>query len=65
MKKGNLIDQLRSTGGFWKEQRRRHLEVTLRHSWILKKELEEMNETESDKFDELKPSETEEMITQS
>ena len=59
-----MIDELRYTGGFWKEQRRRHLENSLRHSWIIKKELDELNETESKKSDELKPSESEEMITQ-
>ena len=64
VKKGNLIDQLRTTGGFWKEQRRRHLERSLRHSRILKQELEKMNETESVEFDEFKPNATEVMITQ-
>jgi hypothetical protein len=56
---GNLIDQLRSSGGFWKEQRRRHLELSMRHSKIIKLELDKMNETEADKFGEFKPNETE------
>ena len=64
MKKGNLIDQLRSTGGFWKEQRRRHIELTLRHSSILKQELEKMDETESDNLEDFQQNETETTITQ-
>ena len=39
---GNMVDQLRISGGFCKEQRRRHIECLLRHSAKLKRELDEM-----------------------
>jgi hypothetical protein len=44
VKIGNAIDQLRYSGGFWKEQRRRYLEKLLRRSSNLKKEWEQMEE---------------------
>ena len=36
-----MIDNLQVSGGYWKEQRRRHLECLIRHSSKIKKELEE------------------------
>ena len=48
MRIGNLIDHLRITGGFWKEQRRRRLECFVRHSEKIKKELEQMELADTD-----------------
>ena len=45
VKIGNIVDQLRITGGFWKEQRRRHLHCVLLHSTKLKQEIEHMGNT--------------------
>lgn len=62
--KENLIDQLRWTGGFWKEQRRRHLERSMRHAAIIKAELDKLNETELDKLEEFQTNETGENTNQ-
>jgi bifunctional DNA-binding transcriptional regulator/antitoxin component of YhaV-PrlF toxin-antitoxin module len=51
--KGNLIDKLRVSGGYWKEQRRRYLKQIFLHSLRTKKELEEMEKIETEKFEEL------------
>ena len=51
--KGNLIDQLRVSGGYWKEQRRRYLKQIFRHSIRTKKELEDMEKIEPKKYEEL------------
>ena len=44
---GNLIDQLKISGGYWKEQRRRRIECFLRHSAKQKKELDQMEADET------------------
>ena len=46
VKSGNLIDQLRISGGYWKEQRRRSLESFVRQHERIKQELEEMEQAE-------------------
>ena len=48
---GNAIDQLRQSGGYWKEQRRRRLEGFLRHSVKIKDELKQMEQIEIEKLD--------------
>ena len=48
VKIGNMVDQLRITGRYWKEQRRRHLQCVVRHSAKLKKELDDMEKTEQE-----------------
>lgn len=50
MKCGNAIDQLRQSGGFWKEQLRRRLEGLVRHSKKIKHELKEMEQSELGEF---------------
>ena len=40
VKIGNMVDELRITGGYWIEQRRRHLQRILRHSIKPQKELD-------------------------
>ena len=48
MRIGNLIDHLKISGGYWKEQRRRRLESFVRHSEKIKKELEQMEAEDTD-----------------
>ena len=59
VKSGNAIDQLRQSGGYWKEQRRRRLEWLLRHSVKIKDELEEIEQSKSEKLDTLAQDVTE------
>jgi hypothetical protein len=49
---GNLIDNLKITGGFWKEQRRRRLECLIRHSVKVKKKLEQMEAEDTDRSEQ-------------
>ena len=46
VKPGNLVDQLRISGGYWKELRRRCLEHFVRQHDRMKKDLEEMEQAE-------------------
>ena len=41
-----MIDQLRISGGFWKEQRRRRLKLLIRYSTKIKKELDEFKKSD-------------------
>jgi hypothetical protein len=54
VKIGNAIDQLRYSGGFWKEQRHRYLEKLLRCSSTIKKEWEKLEEFDIEEIEEPK-----------
>ena len=46
VKTGNLVGQLRISGGYWKEQRRRRLESFIRQHDRIKQELDEMEKAD-------------------
>ena len=48
-----MIDHLRITGGYWKQQRRRRLECFLRHSTKIKQELDEMVKADTEEKGQL------------
>ena len=56
---GNLIDHLKISGGYWKEQRRRRLESLVRHSEKIKKELENMEAEDTDTSEQTEADEDE------
>ena len=64
-KLGNNFNQLRITGGFWKEQRRRSLQSALRQSIKIKKELEEMEKNVLEKNEQIEEDEKEDSTSES
>ena len=45
-----MVDQLRISGGFWNEQRRRRLKLLLCHFTKIKKELDEMEKSDMEMY---------------